>query len=131
MFVPTPSPHRFLGDGAFGSGEHRAACATYATHPVDLVSPLAQPRDAEVDKSAFQIDLEAETATCPQGHTVAGQTGCRQKEQPILRFAFPRETCEACVLFERCVRSKSAGRTVCTHSYEAYLQAARLPLGSA
>ena len=117
---------RAIGDGAFGSGENRAACATYFTHPVDLISPLAQPRDAEVDKSAFQIDLEAETATCPQGHTVAGQAGCRQKEQSILRFAFPRETCEACVLFERCVRSKSAGRTVCTHAYEAYLQAARV-----
>jgi hypothetical protein len=42
-----------------------------------------------------------------------------------LRFSFPRATCEACNLFERCVRSKQAGRTVSTHPYEAHLQSAR------
>ncbi len=41
-------------------------------------------------------------------------------------FTFPRATCQACPLFERCVRSKKTGRTVRTRAYEAYLQAARL-----
>jgi hypothetical protein len=41
-------------------------------------------------------------------------------------FTFPRATCEACLLFERCVHSKKTGRTVRTRAYEAYLQAARL-----
>jgi hypothetical protein len=62
-----------LGDGAYGSGENRAACARlqrsgqahYPDHPIDLLSPLRQPQDAEVDKSAFQIDLQAQQATCP------------------------------------------------------------------
>ena len=116
---------RVIADGAFGSGEKRAACVNYDPHPIDLVSPVAQPRDPAVDKSAFQIDLEAATATCPQGHTVVGQTH-RQKGQPFLQFTFSRETCEACALFKRCVRSKSGGRTVRTHVYETYLQTARL-----
>jgi hypothetical protein len=116
---------RVIGDGAFGSGRNRAACANHEAHPVDLLSPLARPRDLEVAKSAFQIDLEAGTARCPQGHTVDGRSGT-QEGQPILRFAFGRETCRACPLFERCVRSKSTGRTLSTHPYESYLQNARL-----
>jgi len=93
---------------------------------VDLVSPLAQPSDPEVDKSAFDIDLEAHTATCPQGHTVTGQPAGKHDGQQMWLFTFPRATCEACPLFERCVRSKKTGRTVRTRAYEAYLQAARL-----
>ena len=116
---------RIIGDGAYGSGENRAACATHQDHPVDLVTPLARPDDPEVDKSAFAIDLATQTATCPQGHTVTGQAGSPKLGLPTLRFTFPRATCEACPLFKRCVKSKTAGRTVQTHPYEADLQAAR------
>jgi len=115
-----------IGDGAYGSGKNRAACDNYPGHAVDLVSPLAQPSDPEVHKSAFQIDLEAQTATCPQGHTVTGQPAGKHDGQQMWLFTFPRATCEACPLFERCVRSKKTGRTVRTGGYESYLQAARL-----
>ncbi|MBN2560332.1 MAG: IS1182 family transposase [Phycisphaerae bacterium] len=117
---------RAIGDGAYGSGKNRAACDQYPGHEVDLVSPLARPSDPEVHKSAFQIDLEAHMATCPQGHTVTGQPGGKEDGQDTWLFTFPRATCEACSLFERCVRSKKMGRTVRTRAYEAYLQAARL-----
>jgi transposase len=116
---------RIIGDGAYGSGENRAACATHQDQPVDLVAPLARPDDPAVDKSAFAIDLAIQTATCPQGHTVTGQAGSPKLGLPTLRFTFPRATCEACPLFKRCVKSKTAGRTVQTHPYEAELQAAR------
>jgi transposase len=117
---------RVLGDGAFGSGKNRAACSADPEHIVDLVSPVAKPADPEVHKSAFEIDLEAKTATCPQGHTVTGEAGPQQDGRPTLLFTFPRATCEACALFERCVHSKKTGRTVRTGPYEAELQAARL-----
>jgi len=117
---------RVIGDGAYGSGKNRAACDNYPGHAIDLVSPLAQPSDPEVDKSAFDIDLDTLTATCPQGHTVTGQRAGKQDEQQLWLFAFPRATCEACPLFKRCVRSKKTGRTVRTRAYEAFLQAARL-----
>ena len=116
---------RMIGDGAYGSGENRAACATHPDHPVDLVAPLARPDDPEVDKSAFAIDLMAQTATCPQGQTVTAQAGSPRLGLSTLRFTFPRATCAACPLFKRCVKSKTTGRTVQTHPYEAYLQAAR------
>jgi hypothetical protein len=115
---------RVIGDGAYGSGKNRAACAE-RDEPIDLVSPLAKPSDAEVHKSAFQIDLEAQTTTCPQGHTVTGKPGPKQDGRPTWLFAFPRAICEACPFFERCVRSKKTGRTVRAGPYEAYLQEAR------
>jgi transposase len=116
---------RVIADGAYGSGDNRAACANFPDHPIDLVAPVSQPHDPEVHKSAFQIDLEARTATCPQGHTVTGKPRRDKQGNPILAFTFARADCEACPLFERCVRSKSAGRTVRTHAHEAHLQQAR------
>jgi hypothetical protein len=114
---------QLLGDGAYGSGANRAACAA---HSVDLLAPVRQPADPLVDKSAFQIDLAQQTATCPQGHTVIGKPGPREHGQPTLQFTFARATCAACPLFQRCVKSKVAGRTVSTHPYETYLRDARL-----
>jgi transposase len=116
---------RAIGDGAYGSGKNRAACAE-RDEPIDLVSPLAKPSDPEVHKSAFKIDLQAQSATCPQGHTTTGKPGPKQDGRPTWLFAFPRATCEDCPLFERCVRSKKTGRTVRAGPYEAYLQEARV-----
>jgi hypothetical protein len=55
-----------------------------------------------------------------------GQPGGKEDGQDTWLFTFPRTTCEACPLFERCVHSKKTGRTVRTRAYEAYLQEARL-----
>lgn len=115
-----------LADGACGSGDIRATCAAELGHTVDLVVPVAQPADPAVAKAAFQLDLTAETATCPQGHTVPGQPCQDAAGRPILSFTFARATCETCPLCARCVRSKTLGRTVRTNAHEELLQAARL-----
>ncbi len=115
-----------LADGACGSGDLRATCADKLGHAVDLVVPVAQPADPEVAKAAFQIDIQAKTATCPQGQTVAGQPCKDEAGRPILSFTFARATCEACPLFARCVHSKTLGRTVRTNAHEELLQAARI-----
>ena len=116
---------RVLGDGAYGSGDNRAECADYPGHSIDLVSPMSRPHAPEVDKSAFQIDLEARCASCPQGHTVTGRDRKDRRGRPIVVFTFARSDCETCPLFAQCVRSKSAGRTVRTHAHEALLREAR------
>jgi hypothetical protein len=51
-----------IADGAYGTGDNRADCAERDT---DLVSPLAVPHDAAVAKTAFTIDVPAQTVTCP------------------------------------------------------------------
>jgi hypothetical protein len=116
---------RVLGDGAFGSGANRAACAERLDAPVDLVSPMRRPADPEVDKSAFQIDMEGQTATCPTGQTVSAAVVLEQDGRIVLKFAYPRATCATCRLFERCVHSKENGRSLTTSPYENYLREAR------
>jgi transposase len=116
---------RVIGDGAYPTGSNLAACATHTPAPIDLVAPLAAPADPQVDKTAFQIDLTAQTATCPRGTMVTG-TVIRSKGQPAgLRFDFQREVCAACPLFAQCVKSQVAGRSVRTDVYESYRQMQR------
>jgi transposase len=115
---------RIIGDGAYPTGPNLAACALHAPVPIDLVAPLAAAADPGIAKSAFQIDLAAQTATCPHGHTVPGTTA-RRAGQPGLQFQFARATCQACPWFTRCVHSQVAGRTVRTDAYESYRQALR------
>jgi transposase len=116
---------RVIGDGAYPTGPNLAACATHAPAPIELVAPLAAAADPQVAKSAFQIDLTAQTATCPTGQRATG-TPTRKNGQPGLQFRFERATCQACPLFARCVQSKVAGRTVGTDAYESYRQTQRV-----
>jgi len=115
-----------MGDGAYGSGENRAACAEHSENPIDLLSPMRRPADPEVDKSAFEVDLDAQTATCPRGQTVSASSSKKDEEDRTThKFIFDRATCLTCPLFARCVRSKTTGRTLTTSFYENYLRDAR------
>lgn len=114
---------RTIGDGAYGTGENRAACAE---RQIDLVSPLPVPSDPAVDKTAFSIHLETRRATCPHGQVASNPKTVRDPQgRPVLLFAFDRSICETCPLFARCVHSKSKGRYLRTHYHEALLQDAR------
>jgi hypothetical protein len=117
---------RAIVDGAYGSGKNRAACAERPDCPIDLLSPMRRPTDPEVDKSAFSIDDQAKTATCPKGQTVhASSIQTDSHGRTAFTFVFERTICETCPWFTRCVRSQTTGRTVTTSFYEAYLRAAR------
>jgi transposase len=117
---------RVLGDGAYGSGKNRADCAEHPANPVDLVSPVRRPVDLEIDKSAFQIDEQTQTATCPKGQTVSAKSvEIDDKKRNAFNFVFDRNICEKCPLFSRCVRSKATGRTISTSFFENYLREAR------
>jgi hypothetical protein len=117
---------RAIADGAYGSGKNRADCAEHPGHPIDLLSPMRQPNDPEIDKSAFSIDDQTQTATCPKGQTVSAKSvETDEQERTALSFVFNRTICEKCPLFARCVRGKSTGRTVSTSFFENYLRDAR------
>ena len=117
---------RAIVDGAYGSGKNRAACAERPDKPIDLLSPMRRPTDPEVDKSAFNIDDQAQTATCPKGQTApASKIQTDPHGRTACTFVFERTICENCPWFSRCVRSQTTGRTVTTSFFEAYLQAAR------
>lgn len=117
---------RAIVDGAYGSGKNRAACAERPDNPIDLLSPMRRPTDPEVDKSAFSLDDQTQTATCPKGQAVhASNIQTDLQGRTAYSFVFERTICETCPWFTRCVRSKTTGRTVTTSFYEDYLRAAR------
>jgi transposase len=121
---------RAIGDGAYITGDNLAACANHCDaqgqpQPIDLVGPLHQPANPTVHKSAFQIDLDGQTCTCPSGYTVSGQVAKDRQGREVLKFTFNRPDCERCAFFAECVRSKKNGRTVTTHAHEALLRQAR------
>jgi transposase len=112
-----------MGDTSYGTADNRAACAARG---IELLSPLPEATDPAVAKAAFTLNLETPSATCPAGHTTTTTRRARDEQgRPILRFLFPRQVCEACPLFARCVQSKTEGRTLTTHYHEALLQKAR------
>jgi len=108
-----------IGDCAYGAGGTRAE---FAESGRTLVAKVPEVQNQGFfAKTAFQIDLETGTCTCPA-----------KKETRDLRpakggggvFVFATETCAACPVRAQCVRGQS-GRTVQVHPQEALLQQAR------
>lgn len=148
--VPTPDflheqesavglhPAAVLCDGAYGTGDVRAALATMGIEVVAKLRPFTDPR--HFSKDQFVIDLQANdgqgSVTCPAGVTTTDRRMARDGwDRPVPLFRFPAATCAACALRERCLggpAGRSAqpkrappGRQVQLHYHEAVLQAAR------
>ena len=108
-----------IGDCAYGAGETRAE---FAATGRAIVAKVPDVHNQELfAKTAFRIDLEARTCTCPNGQTTAD---LRQAKDGGGMFVFATETCAACPLRPQCTRSKG-GRTVQLNPHEALLQQAR------
>ena len=108
-----------MGDCAYGSGETRQA---FAEAGRTLVAKVPTPSNQGCfPKTAFVLDLEAGTATCP-----AGQTTQDFRPTPAGggQFRFAVAACAACPLRAQCVRGVG-GRTVALHPQERLLQDAR------
>ena len=63
-------PERILGDFAYGDQQTREDMQQRGVEVLAHV-PEGELREGRVGKREFQIDLEAGTVTCPQGHVVA------------------------------------------------------------
>ncbi len=109
-------PAQHLVDNGYGSGA--AFVSSHSEYAVDLLGP-ARPdvswqanTDGAYDLSYFQIDFEARTVTCPQGHMTQHwyeRIGSRGK--PAISVQFPTALCHDCPVRERCTTAK-AGRQV-------------------
>ena len=108
-----------LGDCAYGAGSTRAEFAATGRTIVAKVPDLHNHEFFA--KTAFQIDLEAGTCTCPNKQT---SRDLRSAKGGGGMFVFATETCAACPLRAQCTRGQG-GRTVQVHPHEALLQQAR------
>ncbi len=108
-----------MGDCAYGSGETRQAFAE-AGRTVIAKVPSSTNQDC-FPKTAFVLDLEVGSATCPGGETTHD---LRRTSAGGGQFRFAATVCAACPLRARCVKGRG-GRTVALHPQERLLQEAR------
>jgi transposase len=96
-------PQRVIGDTAYGNVEAREELEQRS---VEVLAPVhsSSPKEGTTPKDEFQIDLETDTVTCPQGNTAPIYKPRRNRPNPtgerVARFA--REDCEPCLLRVRC-----------------------------
>ncbi|GAC1666870.1 MAG: IS1182-like element ISGvi6 family transposase [Candidatus Dormibacteraceae bacterium] len=108
-----------IGDCAYGAGETRAEFAASGRTVVAKVPEMQN--QGYFPKTAFAIDLEASTCTCPNNQQTRD---FRPAQGGGGTFVFAIETCAACPLRSECTRGQG-GRTVFVHPQEALLQRAR------
>ena len=103
----------------------------YGVHIVGPVAadPSWQARERTgYDQSAFTIDWEAHTATCPHGkRSRKWQPDLDVAGQEVIQIRFAKKDCQACPARSACTRAKSEPRTltVRTQVYYEALHAAR------
>ena len=122
-----------LADCAFGDGENRQR---FKEAGIELRAkvPVQGNNGGHFKKSDFQIDLEANTCTCPAGQTTSevrplgwreGKGGSKVHQEA---YVFAKEVCAGCPLRESCFKQsekRNWGRVVYRHPQEALLQEAR------
>jgi hypothetical protein len=121
---------RVLGDTAYGAARLRHIVA--GAEAVELLAP-PQPvaKDpTRVERKDMNFDLEAGTATCPEGITTQMSWSWSAIDGVhVRRASWPRPTCSSCPRRKSCVtpsrEAKGYGRCVRLHAYEAELVAAR------
>jgi transposase len=101
---------------------------------ITIVGPVAadpswQAREGTgYDQSAFTIDWEAHTATCPHGkQSRKWQPDQDVTGQEVIQIRFAKKDCQACPVRSACTRAHAEPRTltVRTQVYHEALQAAR------
>lgn len=107
-----------FGDAAYGTGPLLAEMAAAGIEANLKVQPPQAP-DGHYTKDRFDIDLEHDTVTCPNGVTVAISWTNRAGGQA--RFG---AACATCLLASSCTSSPK-GRVINVNNYEAELAAAR------
>ena len=119
---PEQRPERILGDTAYGNGPVRAELAERG---VEVLAPVPEGAIVadRIGKREFDIDLDADTITCPAGHTVqinTSKTGFRGAN-------FATAMCRDCPLKPRCCPGKPR-RFIRLGDHEELLQAGRRAL---
>jgi hypothetical protein len=112
-----PSP-KVYGDAAYGTGEFLNYLEQKGIDS-GCKTQLPNNRDHLFPKSQFQIDLEANTVTCPSGVTVPIRR--HGAGEGLARFA---EACVDCPLRAECTQAPG-GRTIRVGPYEKPLAEAR------
>ncbi|OPX89640.1 MAG: Transposase DDE domain protein [Pelotomaculum sp. PtaB.Bin104] len=117
-------PDTVLCDMAYGTGQNRE---DMEKRQVKIICPVPTDlgRNGCFPKSAFTIDLDAQTCQCPAGK-IAAEKIYDKKTNRLKVFVFSPEQCQNCSLLNQCTKSKKGRRTITVNQYERHLQEARI-----
>jgi len=125
-------PQQHLVDAGYVSA--KLILESQENHGIDLIGPVhVDPSwqahtSGAFDTTQFQVDWEAQSATCPQGQRSIGWYPEKDSQQePIVRIVFGSKTCLACLCRSQCSKAKNGGRTLVLRAEGRHqiLQAAR------
>lgn len=111
------APSQHLVDAGYVSA--KLILDSQEKHQIDLIGPVHvdpswQSRTpGAFDASQFQIDWQAQSATCPQGQkSLYWQPQKDSQGEPVVQIRFDTKTCLACPVRARCSKAKNAGRSL-------------------
>ena len=110
---------KVFGDCAYGSGEFQSILEEHGIDSGCKTQPPAPRPGGLFTKDRFDIDLDRDTVTCPNGVTTPIRRGTDGADTASFGAA-----CAGCPLRAQCTTSQ-AGRTVTVSAYEAELARAR------
>jgi transposase len=126
------APSQHLVDAGYVSA--KLILDSQEKYGIDLIGPVHvdpswQSRTpGALDASQFQVDWEAQSATCPQGKKSTRWYPQKDSQgEPVVQIMFDAKTCFACLARLQCAKAKDAGRTLVlrTEGRHQALQAAR------
>jgi len=106
-------PGTIMGDTAYGTLEARDSIEE---QHVKIVAPLPMggKKGDKFRKHDFVIDFAKKTCQCPAGE-ITSQT--REKDDQVIAYVFPKQTCNKCSLRDRCTQH-GKGKTITLHEQE-------------
>jgi hypothetical protein len=111
------------GDSAYGAGDVLQQLENAGIEAMTKVQPPVAP-GGMFTKDAFDINLEAQTVTCPNGITIPIRPVRDKKNKKLAGTAEFGLHCRTCPLVDMCTTSKG-GRRISISRHEARLTAAR------
>ena len=112
-----------LADMAYSDGDVREAVGEHGVELVAKVPPVTN--GGRFPKTDFDIDLEANSVTCPARETTTDARPVKDhKGRPATRFVFAAATCGGCPFRTQCTTAKG-GREITVGVHEARIAAAR------
>jgi transposase len=104
------APSRLYADSGYASPRNMLAAAR--DRGITLVTPLLADTSPQAragngyDRSAFTIDYDARTATCPQGQASHSWYESAIRGKPAVIVAFHARTCRACPARAQCTTAR-------------------------
>ena len=108
------APARHYLDSGYAAPEHVLTAARQ--HGITLVTPLLADTSRQArekngyDRSAFAIDYQARTVTCPQGHSSRHWNETVPHGRPSVTVQFAAADCLPCPARAQCTTARRGGR---------------------